>query len=358
MIRDAIDAFGSSLSKAFPHDRRKTVGASEIGLCARRVHWAKQNAQPSPKKVKKNVRGSLQSKSNWGAHVRGSMIEEHLWLPAMRKKFGQRLMYAGDQQRTLFDGPLSGTPDGILVDQPRDLLRDLGVRDIGPGRSVVVECKSIDPRVNLTEEKSENAFQVQVQMGLFRAKTSHRPDYAVISYVDASFWHEVAQFAVKFDPAQYEAAKGRAAKILHGDLQDNRPEGWIAGQKECEWCPFARKCAAERNAVPPDEAAAVDPQFAAEIADLCREKSALDLAAKEAERRAMEAQDKIRERLKSKGISRVPGVVRWFTIKGRESYDDKAIREAARAAGVDVEKYATTGDPTSRLNIDKKILVS
>lgn len=358
MIREAIDAYGSRLNKAFDHDRKKSVGASEIGLCARRVHWAKHSvAADEQPRLKRNKRGSMQARANWGAHVRGTVIEEQLWLPAMRKKFGKSLLYAGEEQVTLFDGSLSGTPDGLLVDQPRGLLKDLGVADIGADRSVVVECKSIDPRVNLVEEKSENAFQVQVQMGLFRTQTRHQPLYAVISYVDASFWHDVAQFVVKFDPDQYEAAKRRAAAILHGDLSDNRPDGWIAGGKECEWCPFFRRCSGERNAVPPDKLGPVDPQFAAEIADMCREKSRLDLAAKQAEDAAADAQDRIRARLKERGVNRVPGVVRWFSIKGRDNWDNAGIREAARAAGVDVDAYVTAGEPTSRLNIDKKVLI-
>ena len=41
----------------------------------------------------------------------------------------------------------------------------------------------------------------------------------------------------------------------------------------------------------------------------------------------------------------------WTNVKGRESYDNKAIREAAAKAGVDVEQYQTVGEPTDRLTI-------
>jgi hypothetical protein len=59
----------------------------------------------------------------------------------------------------------------------------------------------------------------------------------------------------------------------------------------------------------------------------------------------------MKNRLREKGVRKVPGVVSWTNVKGRESYDNKAIREAAAKAGVDVEQYQTVGEPTDRLTI-------
>jgi len=43
-IAALIKQYGASLKKEWNHDRSKTVGASEIGKCARRVWFEKHDA--------------------------------------------------------------------------------------------------------------------------------------------------------------------------------------------------------------------------------------------------------------------------------------------------------------------------
>ena len=62
-------------------------------------------------------------------------------------------------------------------------------------------------------------------------------------------------------------------------------------------------------------------------------------------------QDEIKNRLREKGLRRVPGVVTWSPVKGRAGYDNKGIQQAAVAAGVDIEQFATVGEPSDRLQI-------
>ena len=338
MIRQAIETFGSSVGKAFP-DRTRTVGASEIGLCARKIHWGKKAGMKDEGFI-----------SNWGAHVRGTMMEQTFWLPAMRAKFGEKLIMAGDDQQSLEDGYLSATPDGLVVDQPLDVLQDLGVPDI-EGSCVVVECKTVDPRVNLVKERDNNHFQVQVQMGVIRKKTLHQPMHAVISYTDASFWDEVEEFPVRFDQGIYDSAQARAKMILTAaDPRELKPEGWIAGGGECEHCPFTGACGIIRRSLPQREVAA-DPQFVAEIADMCRDvqdaKEQIDIL----DREVREGQQKIKDRLREKSVRKIPGVVSWSAVKGRESYDMKGIKAAATAAGLNLDPFCTAGEPTDRLQI-------
>jgi len=350
MIGEALAAYAKSTTRHFD-DRANTVGGSEIGQCERKVYFAKNEGD--------RVYG-VDSDENfvnaWGAPLRGRLLENNFWLPALRARFGDKLLYAGEEQRTLASGFLSATPDGLLIEQPRDLLAALGVADLGGDGSVVVEAKSIDPRARLEGPKHEHRFQVIVQLGLFREATQHKPQTALISYMNASFPDEVNEFAVSFDRGLFEVAKKRATKIMTAtQAADLSPEGWIAGGRECEHCPFTAACGVIRHAVPtqPREEEP-DPQFVAEIADLARQAKKFEVSVDAATAQLRSTQHEIKERLRAKDLRRVTGdgvSVIWSPVKGRGSYDMRAIREAAAKAGVDLTPFETTGNPTDRLVI-------
>lgn len=339
MIKEALDEFATSITKTWPHDRTKTVGASEIGLCARRMHFVKKAKAHDDSHVE-----------GWGARMRGNVMESELWVPAMEKKFGKRYLHGGALQKTFADKWLSATPDGLVVGLKRDALKHLGVKDI-ESDCILVECKSLDPRVNLRQAKDENTYQVQVQMGLIRKLTKHKPVYGLISYMDASFWNEVSEWPVKFDERVFKAAEARAEQILTSEgPQDLAPEGWIAGGSECEYCPFTKACGVIRRSVPEGEAAA-DPQFAAEITDMCLELQELEAEVEQGTARVREKQQAIKDRLREKGVRKIPKVVTWSAVKGRKSYDNKAIHAAASAAGIDIEEHTTIGEPSDQLRV-------
>lgn len=339
MIKETLDLYAKTVKKEWKHDRKVTVGASEIGQCARKVYYIKSD----------NKDGSDLT-GNYGAAMRGDAVENIFWEPAMKSRFGDDFLFSGKSQTTLVKNNLSATPDGLLTNLPRDFLKHLGVPDIG-GDCIATECKSIDPRVNISKEKEEHAYQVQVQLGLIREMTEYKPEYALISYVDASFWHEIVEFPIKFDPAIYNEAHNRATRILvASDASELLPEGWIAGGKECDYCPFTKLCDVERKTVPEADNTD-DPQFVSEVEDLCKDYARAKNEADDAENNVRLMQEKIKERLRDKGVRRVPGVVSWSSQKGRTSYDYTKLKEAAKSAGVDIEKYSTVGDPTDRLTV-------
>jgi hypothetical protein len=350
MIREALDEHARATARVF-EDRANTVGGSEIGQCARKIYFTKNEGDP--------VYGASPDGNyadGWGARVRGTIFENHFWVPALRAKFGDRLLFAGEQQETFALGFLSSTPDGLLVALEGDELTSLGVPDSGGDGSLIVECKTADPRTKLDGPKLEHVYQAQVQLGLIRELTRHRPEFALISYVNASFWDEVAEFAVKFDPQVFANAQQRAAEIMTARAPDElKPEGWIAGGKECEHCAFLAACGRLRHAVPTQAAIdEPDPQFVAEIADLARAAKARRREAEAATARQRDLDHQIRERLRGRGLRRVAGdgvTVTWSAVKGRPSYDMPAIREAAAKAGIDVSEFETVGDPTDRLTI-------
>lgn len=340
LVAAALNDYAGTLGRQWQTDRSQTVGASEVGQCARKVFWLKNEADATHAAPR-----DPDYQDTWGARMRGTVYENNFWEPALRMRFGPRLKFAGREQRTFVSGFLSATPDGLLLGM------EPGQVAPGSGEHITVECKTADPRTNLSEAKAENVYQTHVQMGLIRELTPYQPTHSVLSYTDASFWNEVREFVIEFDPKAFAAAQARATKIMTAThASELKPEGWIAGGRECEYCPFTRACGIERRSVPEKNAVA-DPQFVAEMADLARTAKQLEASRDANDVRLREIQQEIRDRLRAKGTRKIPGLLTWSAVKGRPSYDNKAIREAAAAAGVDIEALTSVGEPTDRLQI-------
>jgi hypothetical protein len=211
MIEAIIAAYAAANPRVFD-DRNQTVGASEVGQCLRKTWYAKHGAPRDGDKPE-----------TWGAATRGNVLERHLLVPAMRTQFEERLLFAGDDQRTFRDAELSATPDGMIVDLRADEIAALGLPQ--DTTALIVEFKTIDPRTRLDEPKPEHGFQDQAQMGLLRECTNHRPRHALIIYCNASDL-SVREFVVEFDPSVYAVAKQRARKIMSAsEAAELAPEG-------------------------------------------------------------------------------------------------------------------------------------
>lgn len=348
------DEFARGAKRLWADDRAMTVGASDVGQCARKVYFSKNETDP--------VHGAPRDSTyvdKWGATARGSVYENNWWEPALRawaQKIGVRLLYAGADQKTFSHGFLSATPDGLLVDLPPNALEQHGILDCGS--EVVVECKTIDPRVGITQAKPEHTFQVQVQMGLIRELTNHRPDFAVITYADTSFWDDVREFVIAFNPKIFEAARRRSIDIMTAtNAFDLRPEGKIAGGRECDYCPFVGACRGTQIAAIPDGELGADPEVVETVSRMAFEARELRQKAEDTEAKAKTIQENIKALLSANRIRKVVGdgiSVNWAPMKGRPSYDMVGIREAATAAGVDLSKFETAGLPTDRLDIRVK----
>lgn len=342
MLTEILNAYVDGTQKVWKHDRMQTVGASEIGGCSRRTWYTKRAEEQDVDHI-----------NRWGASRRGDLIEQHLVVPALRKRFGEKLLWAGKEQRTFQEGHLSATPDGLLTGLKRDALKHLGVKDIGSD-CVLVEIKSIDPRANLEKEKHQHRMQAIAQLGLVRLKTKYQPNYALLVYVDASFHDEITEFVVRHDPQVFAICQQRASEILTAaHARDLKPEGYIAGGSECQVCPFKDACGIERHTLPSEKFKdkPVDPQRVAEMTDLCREAKKLEIVCNAYSAELKEQQETIRNRLREWDIRKIPGVVTLSGVKGRVSYDNEALRAAAAAKGIDVEKFMRIGEPTSRLTI-------
>jgi hypothetical protein len=343
LIKQTLDAYAAGIDKVWTHERSNTVGASEVGQCARKTYWLKNEGDH-----KHRAPRDPDYVETWGARMRGTVFEDHFWEPALRKRFGKRLLFAGKYQKTFVSDFLSATPDGMITNLTAEERSDIGTG----ADCVMVECKTADPRTNLTAAKPQNIFQTQVQMGLIREQTQYKPTHSVLSYTDASFWSDVKEFVIAFDQDLYDTAKHRAMTIQTAtSVDETQPEGWIAGGAECNYCPFTIACGVQRRNLPFADNTDIDPQFAAEMKDM-----ALSLRAMENSRDTLDsdlraAQDQIKKRLREKGVRKIPGVLSWSSVKGREGYDNKLIKQAAIDAGIDIDQFKTFGEPGDRLVI-------
>lgn len=341
MIKRALDQYAAASNKDWALDRGMTVGASAVGQCARKV-WFEKNAddpeapQPDPEFI-----------DSYGAKLRGTVMEDEMFVPALRLAHGDNFIMGGADQRTLVLDLLSATPDGLLINQPRDALKHLGVEDI-EGDCLATECKTVDPRINADSlPKEVNVFQAIVQLGLIRTLTPYKPMYALISYTDAAWWDQVREFPIRFDPAVFETAKLRARDImLAQSANDLKPEGMIAGGKDCDYCAFTRACGSARASFVPREEKPLDAATTDLIANQAKLVSALEESAENYASEARTAKARLRDMLSEAGTRRVEGEgvkVRWAATKGRKSIDNKALREAAEAAGIDVSAFNRQG---------------
>ena len=222
MIRELLHAYGQSRRREFDHDRLSTLGSSGQGRCIRQTAFSLLAVPPDAGFV-----------DSWGAALRGTVYEDHCWVPALRSSLpeGVELLFAGEDQVTMVDeeARLSATPDGLIVGLPRWCLADLGVEDC-LADSVLVECKTADPRMLLRKPRPHHEFQVQMAMGLVRRCTDFAPEYAVISYTNASFWDQVTEFPVRYSERVYAAGAERARAVFAAtDPQRCRPKAsWRA----------------------------------------------------------------------------------------------------------------------------------
>ena len=192
-------------------DRAFTLGASDIGQCGRKVFFSKHGGERNPEYV-----------DSWGATLRGQMIEQVFWVPALRARFGANLKFIGDRQRQFKRGFISATPDALLTNAQRDILAPLGVPDIGSD-CLLLECKSVDPRVKLDAPKPEHRYQAIVQLGVVRETTEFQPRFGVLAYINTSFWDDITEFAIGFDLEIYAGAKVRATQVLTAHTASELP---------------------------------------------------------------------------------------------------------------------------------------
>lgn len=338
-----FDKWDADNQKTWEFNRDDSAGASEVFDCWRKLFYTKNGYDKDSS-----------YKYSWGAFARGNLLEDEYVVPAMYNAidsgmFGKdvALIGAGEDQKTFVEGNLSATPDGLLIGLAKDALKDYGIDDI-ESDCVVFEIKSIDPRVSLTEEKEVHHGQVQVQMGIIRESTDFKPKYAVILYVDCSFFDEMQIYIVEYTEKMYDYAKQRADLVFAKDAkaENFRAEGRIDGT--CDFCDYREACMETiRGSIPDGEDEDDLTEEDKELLDsLVMKSSKCQIDFKAAEKAHKEAKADLSEILKEHGRKALRDPKYSVTItwnKGRKSLDKEALNDDMEEAGLNMDDYYTTG---------------
>ena len=222
------------------------------------------------------------------------------------------------------------------------------------GEPILIEIKTIDPRVSLTAPKPAHWRQVMFAMALMARVHPVKPKRAVILYVDCSNYANVTAYDVPFDDVEGDALIDRAKRIHAATLDDLQPEGVHDGGNECKTCDFATQCRAYQvERVERAEASApIDDGDLTELDDLAAQREAAAQMESEAKRLKESATNQIRMMLDEQGVSfaQTPGYsIRQSVTKGRETCD---WRQAVKD-GVDLSDYVSVGNGYPRLTVRK-----
>lgn len=332
MLADKIKTFAASDRTVFTtadgsvHDRSQTMGASESYACLRRVWFDKHQPVPS---------------DGWGFFARGHTCEEWL-VQQIHRAIPEdwQLLYAGDDQITLREGRLSSTSDGLLVT---------------PDEEIAVELKSLDPRSGFDKPKPQHIQQMHVQMGMYRLKTSHRPERGLLIYLNASDFSHIVEHWIEFDPGVFDAVRDRAERVFGAtDPSDLPAEGALAD--ECRYCPHHEPCGqAVVSAFPSGDGngQALPEEDQIELEELVRERDAVSFEIEDAKKEKGLLEEQIKLLLRKHDAKAVKGEdwsVSYSLIAGRKALDSKALEES----GVDLEPFYRQGKPSERLTIKVK----
>lgn len=333
------------------HDRVTTIGASEAGACARMV-WYGKNGMPHDEGFD----------PDWGAAERGHAIEGWLverliaGLPTLPQFAGWKPAFVGDDQKTLTRGAQSATPDGVLL--PPDFVPDT------EDNCVYLEIKSADPRIfePMQRYKMQHFYQTQQGMDLMRSTTIYRPRRSILIYVNASFVTQHKPFDIAFNEKVAANLQRRAGDIMFGKYTEANPpphEGRLEGGKECDYCPFKRRCTAFQAAkIPGSEKKAeslVDKaELLSELAERAEAMLHYKAQAEAAEASQRAAQAEIFNIMEKLGTKKAGGD--WGSVSVYKQRANGGLDKAKLAAdGIDLDKYKTEGDyfPNMRITIKK-----
>lgn len=355
-LKKVFDDFVKGQTKDWTdHDRSTTVGASEVFNCLRQLCFEKRGEELG-------YEPDEDYDERWGATFRGSTMEGTFIAPALQTCLPDDLEFhfGGEDQVTLKSGRGSATPDGLITGLPKGCTlvvtygdKDIEIEDIVTD-CIVVEIKTINPFMELFDEKENHRRQAIIQMGHIRENSVHEPHYGIVIYVESSWWDDIDIFDVEYDEDIYKASHARANDVFAvKDVDEILPEGKMSG--ECTYCRWKTACGVTTlNGIPKDDGL---PDIPSELKTFFEEQVDAYMSAKVAEKTAQadakDAQERLKELLMDLEQPKAQGdgwKVSWASVAGRKSIDKQAMIDD----GLDIRKYEKEGRPYDVLRVTAK----
>lgn len=356
-----FDAAVAARQRDWGGERAKTIGASEVFSCMRKLFFDKRGNDLG-------FRIDTDYTEAWGATERGNLIENHHVVPALIHSLpdGVQLHYAGSAQVTLLDKKAprnSATPDGLYTGLPK--CKKLTIK--AGGHYIVIddfktgclglEIKSIDPRARLEEERVKHFGQTQVGMGMIREdkKTKWMPDHWLILYFDCSFLDNMTPFLIDWEPGIYEAAKKRAPVIWEYDEPTAfAAEGKLTG--ECDHCKWRTACGEavvgelKFTSVKPCSDPEVIDAISDAVLDFLAKKASVGFAEEELEL----AKDRVKQAMLANRVRVVDAPTwkaTWSSQSGNKRVNYKQLIEDHQ---IDTTPYQVEGAPFDKLLVTNR----
>jgi hypothetical protein len=346
LLEEVAAEYGKLRKVGFQRDRGATVGASEIGRCARNI-VASKLGMPVDEEDKGN-----------GFADRGDCMEDAWIAPVLRlfvEKHGGVLHYSGqgEQVELVSKGaPLSATPDGLATGVNRDIFAQWGVPDIGPSKAVVFEMKSLDPRYGRHKlPKKPHVPQLRQQIGMIRAALDVRPDWGAVFYCDASNYRQWDVYPIQHEDALFRGIVKRGRAIMAAkDWNEFPPEGKQNDGSECRECPRARLCLGYLPGMAGDDPRVPNKQALAKIDKLAAKKKAAENEKDAAAQRERDAEAELYVELSKNKTRFTQGK---YTVvakvpKPQERYSIDLLKERIEHIGALAKRLAKVKKPDER----------
>lgn len=350
-MEKAFNDYVENNQKHWSHDRNSTVGASEIFGCHRQTFFNKRGEELG-------YECDEDFEESWGAMERGNTMEDHWVVPVIEWYFNEQdksdiqIKFHGEDQHTLVSGYNSSTPDGLIVNAPSDFLSEYGIEDI-ESDCVCFEIKSVDPRLTLDKEKFIHRGQTQQQMGVFRDTTEYQPKYAVILYVNCSFYDDINVFVIEYEDKTWKSAQIRANKVFTVDDPTKfHAEGLL--DDGCKYCKWKQACAdaSEREVPKPkiwEEEIAEGTDLDTIVFNYIDVREEIKELEKERDHWKLSLTDILKEK-EVNGLKGSEWGVKWTWNPGKETLDQAAMKED----GIDPDSYKKQGKGFTKLTVTKK----